>query len=437
MKRILLFASVLLFLLASCSKGGGVFSTTTEEKKDEVPTVELVDVESYFTFDKSKEVKEALLLVKQVGQTKVINKKNIQVNTADIVSFDEKAGSFKLFVKGTVNGTNFQNQFELTGFKKLLALSDYEIGTRTYAQWNVAKEVYLKDFDLDQLLLYNNTAFYTVDYLKKYVLFSASTVNGEHRQLTDEELGKLTIKDLKFGYDNVITFKTEYASLQSKVESRLDLSKQEYYGLKVKVNESFAKGLYMRGVYEEFALYVQGLLDYDRNIFAAELEQDLTKSEEENSISFSIKLQTKTGVDIVTLYKTAKGFKSLNNLKQDLLIASSADLETYLKSKNLGNKKDDTERKAYLQAVVQTWTQKLQYQIKKDEKFYQLYWNDAKTALIGGVHASKDVYLERPIFDVVSSSISGSNLTVKLKLSSVNGKALTDVVFDLIVRNVI
>lgn len=429
--RKLLFVASLLFVLLSCGKG------ESPEIKTEKVDVELADIESYFAFDKAKTVKEALALIQNTGFEKTVNHKKVTVRSVNVISSDVQQGTIRLSVSGFVDGMTFAKEFTIIGFTKpaVNTLTDDEIGLRGYGEWKVSKDIYLKDFDFDKWYINHNVAFFTVSYLKQFVSFHASSTDGtRRRELTDEELKKLSITDFKFKEDNVLTFRTMYGTMKSIVESRLEFNKNDFYALKVKLNEAFGKDLYMRGVYENLDYYVQGFLDYDRNAYAAELEQDKMHNDKENTISLNLKIQTLTGESLASIHKTLKGFKSLSSLKSELMIVSSADLETYLKGKNLVGKNDQA-RTDFLKATIQAWTQKLQFHILKGDKIYPLTWNDTNTALLGGREV-KDVYLEYPRFEIVSTNFSGPNLIIQLKLASVNGEALVDIVFDVTAHNV-
>lgn len=398
--------------------------------------VSINEFETYFEFDKAKRVSAALDQIKKIGVEKSINSKKIKIDIVEVISSDDQSGTLKLHIKGTVNNNHFAKDTEFSGFAKTsVSLTSYEIGSRGYAQWSVDPSVYLKDFNLDKLLLDKDPAFFSVEYLKKFVNFYASSTGGQHRLLTPEEVNGISIKDIAFGANNTITFRTEYQSIKSSVVSSLEFDKETHYGMKITLNGDFISKRYMRGVFNRLGEFVQGLLDYDRTHYAAILDADSYEDNHSNSIGLNVQFQNvKNGELITNLHKNISGFKPLSDLKNELLLVSSSSLEDYMKSKSLTTKTAD-KRNEFLKATIATWIKKLQFSISRNKGIYKLEWNDQYTALYGNGEI-RDVYLEHPSFTVVSSSIDGNILKLSLQLTAVNGESLSNLNYDIEVRNI-
>lgn len=345
-------------------ESGDEKDATAKDVKEEVKVdFELDELITYFAFDKNKDVNEAQITIAKLPGVKEINGKMINILETSVTNMDDAVGTFQLHVKGTINQVPFQKDFNLNGFKKAeVKLEDFQIAKRGYGQWKVGKDVYLKEFKFDDLFIHNKVNEFTVDYLKKYVAFYASKQDGIRRQLTDQELSKLNIVDLKYS-NGAITFRTAYNKVVSDVITSLNFDKNEFYGMKVAFDNNFTKGKYMRGAYEELSLFYQWLLVYNKNVYVAQLSSDKTKNDNENKLGFGIQFQTRDEKELAYIYINATGFKPLSDLKKELAITSSYDLETFLKPK-VNNKTEEYIRR-YLQGTKR-WTQLLKFYINRN-----------------------------------------------------------------------
>ncbi|WP_329903911.1 hypothetical protein [Porphyromonas pogonae] len=418
-------------------ESGDEKDATAKDVKEEVKVdLELDELIIYFAFDKNKDVNEAQKAIEKIKGVKDINGKKVDITEASLTNMDDAVGSFRLHVKGTINQVNFQKDFDLNGFKKAeVKLEDFQIAKRGYGQWKVGKDVYLKEFKFDDLFIHNKVNEFTVDYLKKYVAFYASKQDGIRRQLTDQELSKLNIVDLKYS-NGAITFRTAYNKVVSDVITSLSFDKNEFYGMKMHITNDFAKDKYMRGVYENLSYYYQLALDYDKKVYVAYLDaNNRNRNDQSNSLMFYTELQDqKTEKELGQILNEIKGFKKLSDLKDDLIVTSSYDLAKSLKEKL--SKISDENVKNYLQAIVKKWTRSLKFHIKRNGENRELFWDDASMVIQGHNNFTNDVYLENPIFEVISATFTDKDLDIKLKLVAVNDVALSDVVFNIKVHNV-
>ncbi len=427
----LLFLTIIVFTLLSCNKATVEITPLVEDTK-----VEIEDLESYFKFDRSLTVEVALNHIKPTNELKTINSKRISVLKTTIISSDNTLGTFKMLFEGKVNDIKFTKEAEFSGFAKApTPMTPYEIGSRVYARWSVDAEEYIKNFNIDKLLIDKDASYYTVDYLKNFVQFYTSTTDGQPRKLTDDELAKLKIIDLSFNPNNYISFRTEYQSIKSTVESRIDFDKEKHYSLKITTNNDFISKRYMQGVFNKLGEFVQGILNYDRKRYAIILNSDSYDDNHSNSINLSLQvLNIKNGEHISDIHKEITGFKPLTDLKDELILVSSSELEDFMKSKSIATK-DEQKRNEYLKAIIGSWITKLQFSIRRNQGLYKLEWDEQYTHLYGNGEV-KDVYFARPNFTLLSSTIVDNILKVKIQITSLNGEPVSNLNYDIDIRNI-
>lgn len=436
MKQIVYYLLAIAFFVSSCDKRDQEIlekekvenpNTNVEEKEVKL---EQADIFAYYGFDKTKDVSEAIKAVNTVKGSKNINKKKVDITEAVVSNLSVENGSFSLKIQATVNDKAFSGEYAFDGFKKqhdVAIIDDYNIGRRGYGKWKVEKQVYLKEFKFEDLYLFDKVDEFTADYLKQYVAFYASNPDGETRELLDSEISALKINNLRYS-NNKIYFRTVYKEVKSDVETVLEFNISEYYSLKIGITKDFTKNKYMRGVYEHLDYYINFALDFDKQSYATTLTNK-SQSGNENSLSLSFNFEHQKSDELeVQIFKEITGFKPLSDLKNDLQIASSYDLEKFLER----NLKDKTEEKTleYLKSVT-AWTRHLKFYLERYGKMYELFWGDSFRFLSRDDNAIKDVYLDRPRFSVKSAKYSEKDLIIELQLTEVNEVVLSDITFEI------
>ena len=445
---------MLICVFISCSKDHDPIHTpipqspSQEEENPHAPNQETVEVTSedmsaYFLFDTSKSIAVALDQAQKTKELKLIHKKKIQVNKVQVIRQDEQEGTFELAVQGLVNGTSFDEDFAFVGFAK--KPDTYYLGSRSYAQWKVDEDVYLKEFDLEGLLTgkKEDLSRYTLTYLKDFISFYSFDSSGTIYPFSEEELNDIEVSDLSYeaGY---LQFTTRYKGVKSLSATRLPMDKKRYYASKLGINKAFVATYYMHRVYQNLDVFYSHLLTFDFEKYVVELVGDSKSlNSQDNSLSFTVRISLReTQKELVEVEKTITGFKPLGELKKDLLIASSADLQEHIKNLIQRNPKED--RMAYLlKSSIGKWIQKAQ--IGRVDNGHLLDWVEVQVpggsvmALVEDANLpemEKWIYLERPIFELISYQFIERNLWVKVKLAAANEVALDDVVFEFRIHNV-
>lgn len=314
--------------------------------------------------------------------------------------------------------------------------SDYNMGARSYAKWRVSEDEYYKDFDLETLILNGNTDKYTAEYMAKFVSFFSSDINGEQYMFTAEDLKKVKIHDIKFvNSQDVVTFTISYKDVKSKTATSLPIRNEEYYARKLTVNKDFVSTVYMRGVYEHVSVFLGSIINYDRNVYAVELQSPTSKERNDNSNTISLLLSVKHQKTDRVLAENVRvaieGFKSLNALAQEMKIAHSHDMLTYFKTKMKDVVSGDVKHK--LKDLEKVFMPKALYTVRTQElKFEQ-------NKIVGhGERSMLDVYLENPRFELEYAvlKLESFDLLLKVKLVGVNDISLDNVSFEFVVPKV-
>ncbi len=427
----------------------------TDETSGKV-SISKEEVARYLGFSYDKGVEEACLQVN--GHAKAeqeIEGRKIQLTSIRIVERKDLSGSLTIQVEGTVNARAFEQQtFAFDGFAKPEA---YLIGQRSHApRWKVDKEIYLKEFDFETLYLNNSTDKFSTDYLARFVDFSSSYFRTGNLSevvnytFTEEDLQFVGIQDIKYednGYGNgYIAFKTSYKGHVSSSFSRLPFDRNEYYSFKVSLVPEFSKGKYVRGVYERLDVFYGHAIKYDNTRYAAVLsESNKNYSESTSSITFEVKFRLQGSETLLgTFSKTLTGLKPLSSLKDDMRIAGSYELMEYMRKNTRLQKAQDGDVTQLLSSTVRSWIKKARIELKDAKRASELNWTSVNSQG-GTVDALQpedisfdymDVYLERPMFRLLSAELKEGNLKVTLSLDSVNDTALDDVTFEFTVFQV-
>lgn len=415
------------------------------ENNNVVVEFTLADAEKYYEFDKNKVVYYAEQKIKNFKDEKVVDGKTVRV--AEVISINraDTDGKITYKIKGTISGQEFDKLFESTGFKK--KPERYRVASSLQVKWNNNEEERYKNLDFESLILKKGTEKFTVDNLKDYVEFYATSYSSEKYDLTPEDIEKLKVESIELKgrqFDSTLEMKFSYDGFKSNNVVKLDFNRSKYYHHKVVVNKDFAKGKYMRGVYENLSLFMGDMISYDTNVYAAErnVNSMRNKSDFSNSLNFDFNLNYRDGdVNLVNLTKEITGFKPLSDLKQELQIYSSHDLLEYMKKKVSSSTPDgDVTSKIPAPAV---WIKHTQLSLKRDGISKNIYWDksnnkDYPVEIITGGHEKSmlDVYFERPTFNLISAVLKDGNLTLRVQLVHVNETSIEDAFYDIVVYKV-
>lgn len=193
----------------------------------------------------------------------------------------------------------------------------------------------------------------------------------------------------------------------------------------------------MYGVYENLDVFLRNMLVFDKTKIIPEL---VTKSKNSgsNSIDVTLKLISADGkeTEIATIHKTLTGFKSLNDLKNELVLAHGFELGEYFGKKFRDAKDGDLLERVKL-IDPRVWIGKAQFSIKRNGNFISL--NKEEVSLRGEnsivtlytpsdhLGENKDIYLKEPHFTVIQAKKEGNYLRLVLQLVAVNDESLSGV----------
>lgn len=429
MKEKLLFVCIV--LLVACGENEPVGSPNRHsrqqeeshsEQSDSVSIVTKEDVAAYFRFDMSRDINVALKLVEAQKEVLLINGKMIKITEAIVKRRDYQNGSFLLYVTGTVNDSFFKNEFIFTGF--MSKPDDYLIVNGAQAKWK-ANVDYYADLDFDSFYRLHKVDVFTTENLGRLVDFYSINVGGGEKYLfTLEDLEKTILEDVRYE-QNQISFYLKYNNSRTKKRILLQFDKNKYYERKVTVNAEFIKQKYMRGVYENPALFNGRIFSYDESAYAVEINTTLKgKSDMDNMLTLHLSMYAKGSDDLplAEFDKVFTGFKPLSELKNELIAYSTSDLHEFVKNKLRGSNYGDVKNKFSMS--IDRWIQDVEFVIK-DHDLLQWEKNEwSKNVLSGLFSSAKDVYLDNVKFELISA-----------QLKDIGGRRLLYIVFQMIGAN--
>ncbi len=201
---------------------------------------------------------------------------------------------------------------------------DYHLRQNLHAEW--LKPVEESDFAYDKLYEEGDKAIFTADYLARYIRFVSSDHTTPRYELTSKDIKDLSVSDIKVQQGGV-AIKMKYKGLDKAAYINLPFDRLKYYDSKVTIKTDSPKAnWYVGGVAHIPSLYLSELLDYDTERYAHD-EIKAVADYRNNSLELSFKLvHQRSERDLVTISKTIKGFKSVQKLAQDLVIASGYEL---------------------------------------------------------------------------------------------------------------
>lgn len=462
MRKILLIAAICA-VLVSCGNEdplvdlstpgkttGGNDSSTTEKPEGSMSNeVTKEDVINYFGLKNDLNVYQVAKMVNETKGEKTVNGKPMEMVKVTEVSRNEQEGKLTIRIEGKKNGELFSKELVLDGFAK--KPSNYFMASRAIARWK-EKSNYRTEFDFDALYRLKNTGKFTAQYLNKWVEFYSTSPDGKDLYIfTEEDVNKTQISDIKFE-SNVhrlgeITFIITYNGIEgnkgSGTNGRLSLSfdKNEYYSRKVSIAPGFAGEYYMRGVYEYLDAYYGHTLEYDEDVFVAEMAGYKAKNDQDNTISVTISLtKSRSDEEIARFDKTITGFKPLSDLKNELILAQTSELSDEM-SKRLKNVKDGDVLSIIQKYSISNWIKKTQMGIRRGTGVIMLSCQNISSdngssivdlwTPISRRVTYLDIYLESPHFEVRTARKEGNLLKMQIALTYVNDTSVDGVTVPL------
>lgn len=399
------------------------------------PIVTKEEITVYFGFS-NEDVNSAIARTRTVKGVQKIGDKNIEVTKAEVNSKDETAGSFVLHLQGKVNDKAFETTLTFDGFTK--RPDNYNMGKRVQGKWKAGVDKYAK-FDLDYLLREKKTDKFTAEYLSEAIEFYSTDFDGTPFYYTEEDIKKSVISDMKYNSNGggEISFNLTYGSAKSETPIRLAIDKNSYYAGKVTVDADFAKGLYVRGVEKNYALFGGRAIRYDEKLYAVQCVGANNANESEGKLTLDFKLMSVhgDGEALAIFSKEVGGFKLLKDLKDELVPLFNTDVQEVMKKYvDINTPVGDVKEK--IKGKIENWIMKVNFSIKREGQWYDLVWDSDLRLLIGEVGQVMDIYLERPKFELVSASLKDEGrkmLYLGIKLLYANETSLSDnnVIFTL------
>ncbi len=449
MKKILILAALVL-LVGACGKDNTPSPTPppTENPGDPTTTPPTLDeLKSYFKISDNLTVAQAVGLVAETTGKQTVNGKEINVTQSSVTARNEQEGKFTATVKGTISAKTFSKEYIFEGLIK--KPSDYNMAMRAQAQWKseFAAAPEATPFAFDELYHLNDKAKFTTQYLSQWVDFYSSAPEGGNLYIfTDEDLAQTEISEINYnnGFISfIISYKGTKGDQTLNGRPALTFDKNKYYKRKVTINTDNIKKLYMQGVYENLGDLYTGLVNIENpTLFYTELvPNSKTYDSSTNTIGCQLVMAAYDNADMELAQFDFKfeGFKPLSDLKQMWILATTTELNTYMRDR-VGTAADGDVLSIINRYQVSAWISKAQMAVQRSGgNVARLYLGTVSqggfdvTAWIGGA-GNKDILLVSPYFEVLSAVKTGNTLQLQVALTSANDVTLTDVTSPLEVR---
>lgn len=328
--------------------------------------------------------------------------------------------------------------------------SDYHMVTRMQVKVLDGKTTeLLRTLDLEEFIWGKKQDAITLKDLLPYVEFYSSTPpGGDFYTLTTDDVKLLELLDLKYeresDYNGSFTFKVRYNGVAGKEVLHIPISMGDYFLQKFELNESFPKDYYLGGMEHQFGVYWASLFKpYDRTKYAL-VPTEPRPDHANNALSFRgvVNLPRYKAENVLTLDFELKGFKPLSALKGQLTFVTTPPLNEYMlgRLQQLQKQKTLTDEHILqmLQPSVDSWIKKASPGIRYTSGG-DLHWEgDNLLGKPSGGHDTRDIYLARPHFAVLSAHLDkeAATLTLDIELQSANDVALSGVTAKLVVLSV-
>lgn len=318
-------------------------------------------------------------------------------------------------------------------------ISDFEMGSRSLADLKVDEKIFYKSIDIEELT--TNKPKFTIDFLKQFITVKSSSVDELIKPVfNDEDLRYVLIHD--FNYDRrggIITFKTSYKGIISRLVSRIVFNSDMYYKYQVTINTDFVSKHYMRGIYEDIEGSIDGLLIYDHNKYSIEYRGDNANFKDDNSncLRFTFDLvDNTTNLAVATLSsEDIRGFKELSLLSTEMKVFSTPAFERIIKQKlltvpNINEGNLDLTSKLANTFISQNWIMLTKIEVDNN----QLDW---RQNYLTGRGLKYDVYLDSPRFVLESAIRDGNDLRLKITFVRANDQEIRNTYFNLVLRAIL
>lgn len=328
--------------------------------------------------------------------------------------------------------------------------SDYHMAMRMQVKVLEGKATeLLRTLQLEEFIWGKKQDAITLKDLLPYVQFYSSTPpGGDFYTLTSDDLQHLELVDLTYERESdnngSLTFKVRYNGVAGKDVLRIPISLRDYFKQKFELNESFPKDYFLGGMEHQFGVYWASLFKpYDRTKYAL-VPTEPRPDHSNNTLSFRgvVNLPRYNAENVLTLDFDLKGFKPLSALKGQLTFVTTSPLNEYMleRLQQLQKQKTLTDEHILqmLQPSVNTWIKKASPGIRYTSGG-DLHWDgDNLLGERSGGHDTRDIYLARPHFAVLSAHLDkeAATLTLDIELQSANDVALSGVTTRLVVRSV-
>ena len=328
--------------------------------------------------------------------------------------------------------------------------SDYHMAARMQVKVLEGKAIeLLRTLQLEEFIWGKKQDAITLKDLLPYVQFYSSTPpGGDFYTLTSDDLQHLELVDLTYERESdnngSLTFKVRYNGVAGKDVLRIPISLRDYFKQKFELNESFPKDYFLGGMEHQFGVYWASLFKpYDRTKYAL-VPTEPRPDHSNNTLSFRgvVNLPRYNAENVLTLDFDLKGFKPLSALKGQLTFVTTSPLNEYMleRLQQLQKQKTLTDEHILqmLQPSVNTWIKKASPGIRYTSGG-DLHWDgDNLLGERSGGHDTRDIYLARPHFAVLSAHLDkeAATLTLDIELQSANDVALSGVTTRLVVRSV-
>lgn len=387
--------------------------------------VEKEDMVAYFKFDFSKDINVSLKALKTGTET--IGEKKIEVTQSVLVTKDERAGSFTLRIKGKIGTTDFEKEFSFDGFAKKPA--DYQMANRALVEWKQGVDYYTQ-LDFDSFYRLKETNALTAEKLASLVSFYSSEVDGTYMYpFTEEDIKHMVLSDFTYA-QNTLSFVITYNKVRSKERVSLSFDKNEYYQRKVTINDQEVKKIYMRGVYENPALFNGRIISYDATRYAVIVNESAkNKSDHSNTLTLRFTLRANDGSEnnLAEFEKTFIDFKPLKDLTKDLTPQSTASLVEYMQKRIKADKYGDVR---FFVSSIETWISMVRFSYQSRQELVWSKNQHSKNVLSGMTVGVTDLYLDDVRFELKSANASkkenGKHLELVFQLISANEVGLAD-----------
>lgn len=326
--------------------------------------------------------------------------------------------------------------------------SDFHMASRMTVRWKVAETEALRTLPVEEFAWGGQTNAISLATLRPLVTFASSAPDGASYTLTEEDLKLLELTDLRYeegalGADH-LTFKVRYNGIAGSDKLSLSLSRYDYFRQKFEVDPAFAPQYYLGGVAQNFGVYSGSILKaYDREKYALVLSVDqVSASSNTLRVKAVVHLPRYRKEDVQTLTFDVTGFKSLQTLGDNLILATSSELNDAIRTR-LQRLRDrsDAAILANLRQSLRNWLQLAQVGVRTDNgSLGILSWERDGRRLVGNRNGgvdTRDVYLDEVHFELLSARLSEDRNTLELglKFTGANEQALDGKTLSLTVRS--